>query len=552
MIVGGVARSNGFIRSLRSGIGILDHFDEGIYASAALAWAGNGHPPDWLPPYSPPIYPGLSAIAYHELGPSPAWLMAIAWLTGTVTILIAAILGRRWFGPGAGAMAAIFIAASGYQASLSMMALTDSTFLLAWLAGLGAIASWIGRPTILRSIGLGLAAGIAQNAKYNGWLLLAIAAIAVTVRWFLSLRGSVGKQPIGPILAGLIVAGVVAALIYLPWFLFVERHGGYAALIRHHSGYVQGWTAWGRNFALQLEQAQALDQGWSPWGILAAGIAFLATNRRDQSVGRENGRTSVLAAGTILAIYGIGKQFIPGISWGFGAILILQAVRDRTAGMLALATTWSLMTLLTPLYHPYTRLWLPITALEWFAVAAALQMAREGKGGEIRLGLILALLTASLACGIRAWNGSPPLMTASIARPVYRTVDGIGRPIILALGRLGVNDRSGPIAIVGRPTLLMALAGASFPVERLPDLGALERGTTSATMAIADSLVIGNLDGEGGAPRNLPGWSIMERVEVPISTVTAFDQDPGLATNASRPLASYFWILRRAEAKPLP
>jgi 4-amino-4-deoxy-L-arabinose transferase-like glycosyltransferase len=542
MIAGSLARLGGCFAVLQGGIGGLDHFDEGIYVSAALSWAADGRPPGMLPPYAPPIYPGLVALASREFGPPEFWAVFISWVASAATIFVAGLLGRRWFGPGAGATAAIFAAASGHQAAHAMMALTDATFLLAWMAGLGAVAAWLAKPTMGRAVILGLAAGLAQDVKYSGWLLLAVATIAVGLRW-IAMRTAVRRPSMAESIGGLAVASVVAALIYTPWFLFVERHGGYAGLLRHHSSYVQGWSAWGRNFSAQLAQAQALEQSWSPWGCLAAGIAFIVLSMPATKEGRV--RAALQACG-LLALFGLGKRFLPGLSWGFGAILILQAVRaDGSRGSRVLAASWALLTLMTPLYHPYTRLWLPMTAIEWFAVASALQLIGEGKGGEIRRSLGVILLAALISCGLRTWNGSSPIEMTATARPVGRSEGGIGKPVIAALSRIGPQAKASVIAVLGRPTLLMALAEAGFPVERLPDIEVLT-GQAAASFAIADSLVIGAAGGEGGAQPEFAGWLTVERLEIPIATVTAFDQDPGIANDASRPAVSYFWILRRA------
>lgn len=542
MVAGSLLRLVGALAVLKGGIGGLDHFDEGIYASAALSWAGDGHPPASLPPYAPPVYPGLVALAFHELGSWELWPVLISCLMGAATILAAGVLGRRWFGPGAGATAAILAAASGHQSAHAMMALTDATALLSWLIGLGAAAAWLARPNIRRAVALGLAVGLAQNVKYSGWLLLAVAAIGAGSS-LLARRDETGRPAIVRIIAGLALAGAFAALAYVPWFLFVERHGGYAGLLRHHAGYVQGWAAWGRNFSAQLGQAQALEQSWSTWGCLAAVAVFLAGSLPREGSGRR--RVALLGCAT-LALFWLGKRFVPGLSWGFGAILVLPAFRaGGSSGARMLAASWALLTLMTPLYHPYTRLWLPMTAIEWFAVASALRLIAEGDAREIRRSLVLILLAALAACGVRAWAGHSPVGLQSVARPVMRPEGGIGRPVVAALGRIGPQAKAGSIAILGRPTLLMALAESGFHVERLPDLGALGGGT-GAALTVVDSLVIGDAAGAGGGLPEIAGWSVVERLEVPASTVTAFDQEPGIAEDAGRPALSYFWILRRA------
>ena len=71
-----------------------------------------------------------------------------------------------------------------------------------------------------------------------------------------------------------ILAALIAALVYWPWFAFVQSHGGYAVLLAHQRGYLGGFAAWPGDLAAQLAQARALAGG-QIW-LTSAGLAAIA------------------------------------------------------------------------------------------------------------------------------------------------------------------------------------------------------------------------------------------------------------------------------------
>ena len=91
----------------------LSHFDEGIYAFSGL-WIVAKHGLYDLDPsisaYAPPGFPLLVGLSYSLFGVSDYAAILVATLAGIATIPVAGWLGRRTFGPGAGAAAATFAA----------------------------------------------------------------------------------------------------------------------------------------------------------------------------------------------------------------------------------------------------------------------------------------------------------------------------------------------------------------------------------------------------------------------------------------------------------
>ena len=91
---------------------------------------------------------------------------------------------------------------------------------------------------------LGLSVGVAQLFKYNGWIGGVLVAIERGALACCSVRDArTPKTMLATWGWGLLFAALVAAIVYWPWFRFVESHGGYAALLAHHRGYR------GRDFA---------------------------------------------------------------------------------------------------------------------------------------------------------------------------------------------------------------------------------------------------------------------------------------------------------------
>ena len=133
----------------------LTHFDEGIYAFAGL-WSVTGNGIDAMViPYAPPGYPILIGLAYTVMGVSDVAPLLVAMVCGVLTVPVAAWLGRRTFGPGAGAAAAAFAALSMAHVAFSRKALTDAPFLLTWLLAIWLGARFLERPRLGRSIVFG-------------------------------------------------------------------------------------------------------------------------------------------------------------------------------------------------------------------------------------------------------------------------------------------------------------------------------------------------------------------------------------------------------------
>jgi hypothetical protein len=292
-----------------------------------------------------------------------------AWACGVSTIPVAAWLGRRTWGAAAGIAAAAFAALSGPHVAFSRMALTDAPFLLTWLIAIGLGMRFLEQPRLGRAVGFGIAIGVAENFKYSGWLIALIVALAAVFGLFTARR----RESIRAISLG-IIAVAVAAAVYAPWFVFVERHQGYFSLLAHQRGYVDGLAAWPRNWNLQMAQSVALAGivvGELTWAGLAWVMAWLGAwaLRRSANSPHEDRRWKGMAVRVSLlgglAAFGV----MPNLPWWLGLCALPWMVRSEAPTERILGVWWLVLSILTPLYHPYVRLWLPVQAVGWIIAA---------------------------------------------------------------------------------------------------------------------------------------------------------------------------------------
>ncbi len=346
----------------------LTHFDEGIYAGIgawSLSTRGLGAIQPELIPYAPPGYPILVGLAYNLLGVSDAPVLLVSVLLGTATIPLMGWLGRRTFGPGAGASAAAFAAISIAHIAFSRKALTDVSFLFAWTLALGLGGRFLEKPGFSRALVFGLGVGLAQNFKYNGWLAGAVVPLAVVTGW----AGGVehDTRRLIRILVFGIVAALVAAACYWPWYVYVaSQSGGYAALVRHHRSYLGDVSTWLDYLKAQLGQIAALSGG-PLWGLgawlIASGLASFARRGLRRWNPNASGSKLFLVAGAAIS------ALAPDFAWWIGLLWSPRLIVDPQPARRILGLTWILLSILTPFYHPYARLWLPIHAAGWTLLA---------------------------------------------------------------------------------------------------------------------------------------------------------------------------------------
>ena len=509
----------------------LNHFDEGIYALAAT-WSsapkGLASISPELIAYAPPLYPILVGIIYLFLGVSDVSAILVSQIAGTLTIPAVAWVARRTFGSGVGAAAAALVALSGPHIAFSRMALTDATFLLCWVLSLGLGGRFLERPGLLRAIAFGLMVGLAQNAKYNGYLAGGIVAVAAV--WGMVRKPGDGLRVMG---YGL-VAAAVAALIYLPWYRFVESHpGGYAGLVKHHRSYLSGPRAWPMHWRLQMGQSYALSGALTEgltWGIFAWPLAWVG-GTMTSGIERKTRRSQVRARmGFVLgmAFYGVA----PNLGWWVSlAMLPWLIAGSRVQRVLGIG--WLVMAILTPFYHPYARLWLPLHAFGWMALAGLVRDDPKSSRWNARLrgaSLAFAIIAGMLSDAVREPRfrslGSPVARSDAMRTACIGVASELARALAIVPERL---------QIVARPPVVFYLAAQlKVPILRQPDILPAARSARSGDYLLMDS-TLERVSSPDGYP--FPAKSFRTKVmsssrfllffDTP--PATALDLDPGVA-----------------------
>lgn len=535
----------------------LVHFDEGIYALAGL-WPLDpkgfwGIDPTVIA-YAPGGYPFLIGLASFGLGVGDLTPILVSILMGTLIIPVAAWLSWRTFGPTAGAITATFASFSGFHIAFSRMGLTDASFLFLFLLALGLGQRFLERPNLLNTIGLGIGVGLAQWFKYHGWLIGAIVALTALVNAVLDPAERKPRR-LAAVWGQGACAGLIAFAVFWPWFSFVDTHGGYARLLRHHASYMKGLKWWYADLQTQLSQAMLLGQGSDAVAAfrLAAVFVTLFILGHDWGVLKQ-GEKRTLGRGLLLGMIGISTaqpHLCTGGPWALGLLFLPFLLRDPASRSRLFGLWWVVFTLLTPLYHPYVRLWLPLEACGWIVVGAVLatglanlQAARplvaysrhdwRWLGGSALLTGVLLIPTMPGARGAINGTGSFVEWSDSL-RVACRQVQA---DLPKDLTRL---------RFLGRPAITYYLATAGVPLATQPDLdGLLKPGAGGELALVDDALLRQEADYTGTKSRLTEGWEIVKEYPSQLNLPTLLDLNPGAARKRieSPEFECPLWLLR--------
>jgi 4-amino-4-deoxy-L-arabinose transferase-like glycosyltransferase len=533
----------------------LTHFDEGVYALAGFWSIAPGGPAAIDPsviPYAPPGFPILVGVCYAVFGLTDWSAVIVSNLCGVLAVPATAWVARRSFGPGAGAAAAAFAAASLPHVAFCRKALTDAPFLLAWLLALGLGGRFLERPGLARALLLGAAVGVAQNFKYNGWL---VAPLVVLTAFLGAVRSADERRAssVCRLLGFGFVAALVAGLVYAPWFEFVQRHGGYAALMRHHRSYLGGLEAWWPHWNQQLAQSVALSGG-PVWGVLTWTLAWaagaLSWGRGAQASGAAGGARG-FAAGLIGGACVLGV--LATAPWWLGLAWCPRLLRDDRPAPRLVGAWWLALTVLTPLYHPYARLWLPLQAAGWVIMAGLVSSLvasaighspdRERVGPSV---FVSPLVAVCLILGTaQQWLTGPHAIPVAA---FFGPTDALREVVAELRDRPGVEPGE-PIQVLGRrPLAFYLVVQRRNPIRVLPDTSPLRRAADGLVL-LDDVLLMQEGDPEVVLSRLLakppggPGWAELARWSEELDPVTRLDVDPSAAFGS--------WVPRRVEIRLL-
>jgi len=534
----------------------LTHFDEGIYALSG-AWSVSGGSVSsidpMLIPYAPPGYPILVGLSYQLLGVADASAILVATLLGIGTIPLAAWVGRRSFGPGAGVITALFSAFSMAHVAFSRKALTDVPFLFTWLLALGLGGRLLEQPRLGRAVALGIAVGLAQNFKYNGWLAGIVILLTAVIGAVVAPESRRRKNLIRTFGFGLLAA-VVAALIYWPWFDFVERHGGYSALLQHHRNYLDPPTSWISNWKQQLKQANALSGGraWAvfTWVVVWAGGAWVLHGGRVLSTGSRRGwyRFGVGLIGGAGLFAGFAS-----LSWCAGLILVPRLIVEDKPGSRIIAVWWTLLSILTPFYHPYARLWLPLEACGWLLLTGAVVrldpfgsqgVAPPSEASHAQPRRLVSIFTGVLASIVLVLQPSAdPFPFGRIYQATTSIRDGVARLATAPVPGLATGDE---LRVLGRrPFEYYLLLQGRFPFRLAASLETLSSRQNQGKWLLIDSVQVTQDSGTNALPAILENQSSRHRLWTEkLDPITLLDVRPSAAESRAGERPAETWLVR--------
>lgn len=160
--------------------------------------------------FRPPLYPLALAASYGLTNRNPLAARIVLSVVGASTAVLAFLLARSLFGPGPGVTAGVIVALYPPLVAADGVLYPESLFAAVVTGVMLLVRMLEERPTFWRSLSLGLACGALSLTRPEGvaWIVLPVAALAVSSRWKGSGTGKV---------ACLGVAGVFLVLVYLPW-----------------------------------------------------------------------------------------------------------------------------------------------------------------------------------------------------------------------------------------------------------------------------------------------------------------------------------------------
>ena len=482
------------MRTASSDARVVEHYDEGVYASNLYSDAsGYAYPDRHL--YAPPLWPAVIETAILSIGPSAAcWPSIVA---GTLLVVAIWALGREWFDIATGLTAALLVAVDPILVTYSQTALVDTPMTL-WLAA----ALWAGRRGIAGDrkavAAAGIAAGIAWVTKYNGWLAVAMLASAAVVwagveRWWFG--GRVEERAVAVRVA---VAAAIAGTVWVPVLLTLPN--GYGPVAANHSRYFVGIGGWLTSASQQAGNATVLGAGvGSMLGLLATAVWLLL---------KAPGVWRIASLGGVAIVGGLA---VAGVVWpAWIAVVVSQIAaafllwrllsgdvptsQQRLGGWLLLAWFHSLH-LAVPLYTPYPRLLVAIVPATCLVLAQALQRVARAdrrlrlKPVELAVAAVIVAAIAAVTLAMSAQTGPPPMWQSR------RGAEQVAAFVQTLLRSQRLDGRQGfGVYVLGEPSVffhLSRLAEQRRAVPMLPqpagNLSVLEGGDSR----IVPILVVG-------------------------------------------------------------
>jgi hypothetical protein len=215
---------------------------------------------------------------------------------------------------------------------------------------------------------------------------------------------------------------------------------------------------------------------------------------------------------------------------------------------------WLVYSILTPFYHPYARLWLPLHAAGWLIAAGSIvalgpvappeSPTSAGLGGRRHRAVVALGLAFLLACADRFGGEASAHLLPGLLGPT----DAIRTTLVerkVLVEHLPSSARGATLRTLVRPAVAFYL-DSRVAIRPRGDLGQLLREGRPGDWALVDEVLL-RQEGDAGDARArlLALWDLEAAWPVPLSAPTLLDIDPGAAYGTSSVPTPTLMLLRR-------
>jgi dolichyl-phosphate-mannose-protein mannosyltransferase len=255
----------------------------------------------------------------------------------------------------------------------------------------------------------------------------------------------------------------------------------------------------------------------------------------------------------------------PFFYWLLGAAWVLAPRQWSSASKRLLAVAWLGLSILTPFYHPYARLWLPLHFLGWIMAASLInqesparrQNAQEAAsalktkdyfGISIRRCITFAAVLLAIELVSPITFRRPTLGPGDLPGPLASS-DWLRNAVKQAVADLPA-DTAG-LRLLARPPVAFYLGGR-VPARVEPDLARLLTPADPRLWALVDLAQLRQeRDLKVATAELLDRWELVREYPAYLSLPALLDVDPGAAcAGKSESIYAPLWLLRLRTTGP--
>jgi hypothetical protein len=223
-----------------------------------------------------------------------------------------------------------------------------------------------------------------------------------------------------------------------------------------------------------------------------------------------------------------------------------------------LAAWWIVLSVVTPLYHPYARLWLPLHAAGWLLLAG---LTRESCGRSASVDARAG--AAATATTSWPWAGRPrrAFLLVVLAAAVAQQSVRVPRPFSLARMFQGTaalrnvvaelptvlpagSGQAAPLRVLARrPLAFYLVLQGRYPFQLEASYRALVENPLPGAWAIVDETLLEPGENNGRDRLRVPPSPPDRVYREQLDPVTLLDVDPDSAYRAARVRSTSIWIL---------